>query len=150
MRRTCSGSVCNHVLVSSSISKTRFRILSTACRRNSGIMCGRLGSAVWPTSMRGQVLLGTSRDDGPPVMTGMMGTLGPRFSSSVSRSSSVLKVVTSPMCLGGKCSSRSLMHSLSVSQLRVSDGSAPRDLEACHCQVFEYWGGEFLYAMRRA
>ena len=78
----------------------------------------------------GSSSLGTSWDNGPPVMTGMMGTLGPRFSSSVSRSSSVLKVVTSPMCLGGKCSSRSLTHSLSVSQLRVSDGSTPRDLNA--------------------
>ena len=61
-----------------------------------------------------------SGQGGPPVIKMVIGTLGSRWSSKVSINFSMSKSLTSPICIGWKCSSRTVMHSMSVSQLTVN------------------------------
>ena len=59
---------------------------------------------------------------GPP---GISSTSGSRLSNNVCTRISILKLFTSPICIGLKCSSKSEMRSWSVSHLMVSDGCIP-------------------------
>ena len=63
---------------------------------------------------------------GPPVAMTMIGLSWSTLSMMASTKVSILKVVMSPMCIGVKCSSRTAMHSASISQLMVSTGCIPR------------------------
>ena len=75
-------------------------------------------------------ILEKSGQGGLPVISKVMGTSGSRLSDNVSTRFSMLKLFTSPMCVGLKCSSKTEMHSWSVSQLMVSTGCIPSDCRA--------------------
>ena len=76
------------------------------------------------------LILEKSGHGGPPVISSVTGTSGSRLSNNVSTRFSMLKMFTSPMCIGLKCSSKTEMHSWSVSQLMVRDGCIPSDCRA--------------------
>ena len=59
---------------------------------------------------------------GPPVAMTMIGLSWSTLSMIASTKVSILKLVMSPMCIGAKRSSRTAMHSVSISQLMVSTG----------------------------